>query len=180
MRRALEKGGAEEVPAPVSHLAVGGDAHPAHGAAGLHLHGAHHQRPETGDNVTSAKHRTFDTFLYFSCYNISSSKYSLFIVLFYLLIAMLFIWNLFCVNYCRFYFLLESKPHISLHHQEKQNIDIQKLFGTTCCELIPRASAWAELLCSVFLTGCPGKTDGSFPPRCAAAVSGQQASQHKI
>lgn len=51
VRPALEEGGAEEVPAPGSHLAVGGHAHPAHGAAGLHLRGARHQHPATGDNV---------------------------------------------------------------------------------------------------------------------------------
>lgn len=48
-------------------------------------------------------------------------------------------------------------------------------------ELLPGLKRFgAELLCSVLLTGCPGKTDGSFPSRCAAALSGQQASQHKI
>lgn len=53
LRQALEEGGAKEVPAPGSHLAVGGDPHPAHGAAGLHLIGSHHQRTETGEQDDS-------------------------------------------------------------------------------------------------------------------------------
>lgn len=36
-----------------------------------------------------------------------------------------------------------------------------------------------EFVCFV-LTGCPGKTDGSFPPRRPAAVSRQQAPEYKI
>lgn len=60
VRPALEEGGAEEVPAPGSHLAVGGDAHPAHGAAGLHFHGEHHQRPQTGDRVWQSLHPRFN------------------------------------------------------------------------------------------------------------------------